>query len=150
MKSFLYRAFWKGKQKWLISVSIAALIFWLSAYFLFYYFVPFRCSSNQDCFDFWLHTISRPFYSGAFLKVVVIAPILLLPFSNVVFKTWLVFSVFVLPYAVYQIVTAPTHAMFFDKVATSGVWGLAYLMGTVAIIVFVSIGEWAYKQYKKK
>jgi len=150
MKSFLYKAFWKGKQKWLIFFSTIFFSLWLFAYFSLF-FIKETCSlEDSKCIDFWLHTIGTPFYWGAFLKVLFISPLLLLPSSYLVFRIWLYFSSVAIPLGFYSILSTPLNATWFDNLAMSGVWGLVYLVGTVAIIVFVSIGEWAYKQYKKK
>lgn len=152
MISFFYRWFWEEKQKWLILFSLISLCLWLVAHSLVYYWVPTFCARQNDaCFNLWLETLGAPFYGGSFLKILMIAPLLILPFSKMVFRVWAVVSLFAVPFAFYHIIVlTPIHGTYFSKFGDSNLWGSTYMIGTLAIIVVVAPSEWLYKKYKVK
>ncbi len=150
MKSLLYRWFWEGRRKWLVSISFVSMALWLGAYSLIYYWVPNYCVRSDDaCFDFWLETLGAPFFAGDFLKALILAPLLVIPFSKLTFRVWALFSLFAVPFAFYEIIfLTPLYGTFFDKLDKSNFWGWACGAGTLAIILVVPLAEWLYKKYK--
>ena len=106
----------------------------------------FRTPEYTRCLDFYFYTIHNAFYGGYILQSMIIAPLLVLPFSRLMFRVWALCSLVVIPFAFIQILSAPTYARYFDKIGTSKVWGLIYLAVTIGIIILVGTGEWLYRR----
>ncbi len=151
MKTFFKKWFWEGHRKWLTLFSVVSLVLLYIAYLSVYQLNTLFClnESDQSCIDFWLHNIGKPLYGGDLLKAMAVAPLLVLPFSVLVFKAWGIMSIAFLSFAFYSIFTTPVYGSWFGKVELSNVFGMIYLALTVLIIVAVSLWEWWYKRHRK-
>lgn len=134
MKSFIYKWFWEGKQKWSVLLSLLASFIWFFIYIAFVYF-------KSD--------IAYEFYWGYLVKSLVIAPLLLIPFSRLTSKVWLAVSAFFVPYALQNLLfNTPDHGMIFNKLSMNKFFGLVYLTLTILIIILVPLVQWVYRKVK--
>ena len=160
MRSFFYRWFWEGRQKWLILFSFVSFCLWVGAYASWEILGKGTCPNRetfapitqeyQKCVDLYLFTIYNPFFSGFILKSMILAPLLVLFASMLAARVWALLSLFFIPFGILAIVNAPTYAMFITKVSVSQIVGILYILGTLAIVLLVPLGEWLYKKYKVK
>lgn len=104
---------------------------------------------DETCVYIFNEVLFDGLYQGLFLKLVVLSSLILLFFSEHVYRVWKWFALFAIPLGILRIIfpiNEPYGGLLGGKEVGSDMLGYGFLFVTILIALFVTIKDWFKKR----